>query len=145
MGGKGGSLWKQLTYRLSDQRSEISIMWNLRKQVQVFLLSSPFSLFLEHFSVSNVGLDFVHSIQEQVLEFLTFVMREYNIIKVMIMCLSFYSDMSFKGGGYLSIEDSHGSPRSIFLEEGFLDYLNKVLHEHHWSSCLLCAHLRCTQ
>ena len=71
------------------------------------------------------------------------------------MCLSFYSDMSFKGGGYLSIEDSHGSPRSIFLEEGFLDYLNKVLHEHHWSSCLssLCtpemhsivAHLRCTQ
>lgn len=56
MGGKGGSLWKQLTYRLSDQ-----------------------------------------------------------------------SDMSFKGGGYLSIEDSHGSPRSIFLEEGFLDYLNKEL------------------
>ncbi|XP_059457949.1 aminodeoxychorismate synthase, chloroplastic isoform X2 [Corylus avellana] len=56
MGGKGGSLWKQLTYRLSDQ-----------------------------------------------------------------------SDMTFKGGGYLLIEDAHGCTRNTFLEEGFLDFLNQEL------------------
>ncbi|KAG2723524.1 hypothetical protein I3760_02G173700 [Carya illinoinensis] len=56
MGGKGGSLWKQLTYRLSDQ-----------------------------------------------------------------------SDMTFKGGGYLLIEDADGSTKSKCLEEGFLDFLNKEL------------------
>lgn len=56
MGGRGGSLWKQLTFRLSDQ-----------------------------------------------------------------------SDMNCKGGGYLSIEDAQGSTTSVFLEDGFLDFLNKEL------------------
>jgi len=36
------------------------------------------------------------------------------------------SDGSSKGGGYLSTEDSQGSAETIFLEEGFLDFLNKV-------------------
>ncbi|KAA8534355.1 hypothetical protein F0562_031894 [Nyssa sinensis] len=55
MGGKGGSLWKQVTYRLSNK-----------------------------------------------------------------------SDMTFKGG-YISIEDAQGSSKSTFLEDGFLDFLNKEL------------------
>ncbi|KAF8389427.1 hypothetical protein HHK36_026122 [Tetracentron sinense] len=54
MGGKGGSLWKQVTFRLSDQ--------------------------------SNA-----------------------------------------KGGGYLSTEDAQGSVQSAFLEDGFLEFLNKEL------------------
>ena len=40
--------------------------------------------------------------------------------------LTFSSDGSSKGGGYLSTEDSQGSAETIFLEEGFLDFLNKV-------------------
>ncbi|KAL2324798.1 hypothetical protein Fmac_023856 [Flemingia macrophylla] len=59
MGGKGGSLWKQLTFRLSHQ-----------------------------------------------------------------------SDGNSKGGGYLSMEDSQGSAETIFLEEGFLDFLNKELQSY---------------
>jgi hypothetical protein len=37
--------------------------------------------------------------------------------------------MTFKGGGYLLIEDAHGCTRNTFLEEGFLDFLNQVLDE----------------
>lgn len=59
MGGKGGSLWKQITFRLSDQSEGCS-----------------------------------------------------------------------KGGGYLSLEDSQGSAKTIFLEDGFLDFLNKELQSH---------------
>ncbi|KAJ1406414.1 Para-aminobenzoate synthase, component I [Sesbania bispinosa] len=61
MGGKGGSLWKQLTFRLSDQ-----------------------------------------------------------------------SNGCPKGGGYLSMEDSQGSAKTIFLEEGFLDFLNKELQSYRY-------------
>ncbi|KAM1253035.1 hypothetical protein ACFX2J_040972 [Malus domestica] len=56
MGGKGGTLWKQLTYKLSDR-----------------------------------------------------------------------SDTTLKGSGFLSVEDAQGSNRSTFLEEGFLDFLEKEL------------------
>ncbi|XP_020210486.1 aminodeoxychorismate synthase, chloroplastic isoform X2 [Cajanus cajan] len=59
MGGKGGPLWKQLTFRLSHQRSS-------------------------------------------------------------------------KCGGYLSMEDSQGSAETIFLEEGFLDFLNKELQSYRY-------------
>lgn len=55
MGKKGGSLWKQLTFKLSDERS----------------------------------------------------------------------------GGHLSIEDAQGNVRSMFLEDGFLDFLNKELQSIH--------------
>ncbi|KAJ6357913.1 hypothetical protein OIU78_005697 [Salix suchowensis] len=41
--------------------------------------------------------------------------------------LSDQSDMDFKGGGYLSIEDTEGSIKSMFLEKGFLDFLNQEL------------------
>ncbi|QCE07952.1 para-aminobenzoate synthetase [Vigna unguiculata] len=41
--------------------------------------------------------------------------------------LSHQSDGSSKGGGYLSLEDSQGSAETIFLKEGFLDFLNKEL------------------
>ncbi|XP_058770014.1 aminodeoxychorismate synthase, chloroplastic-like isoform X2 [Vicia villosa] len=61
MGGKGGSLWKQLTFRLSD-----------------------------------------------------------------------HSDGCSKGGGFLSLEDSEGSAKTIFLEGGFLDFLNKELQSYHY-------------
>ncbi|KAK7279664.1 hypothetical protein RJT34_24720 [Clitoria ternatea] len=61
MGGKGGSLWKQLTFRLSDR-----------------------------------------------------------------------SDGSSNGGGYLSMEDSQGSSEKVFLEEGFLDFLNKELQSYRY-------------
>ncbi|XP_073223649.1 aminodeoxychorismate synthase, chloroplastic isoform X3 [Cicer arietinum] len=61
MGGKGGSLWKQLKFRLSDQ-----------------------------------------------------------------------SDGCSNGGGYLSLEDSEGSAKTIFLEGGFLDYLNKELQSYRY-------------
>ncbi|XP_039036089.1 aminodeoxychorismate synthase, chloroplastic-like [Hibiscus syriacus] len=56
MGGKGGYLWKQLTFRLSEE-----------------------------------------------------------------------SDAAGKRGGHLLIEDAEGSTNSKFLEEGFLEYLNKEL------------------
>ncbi|XP_027937515.1 aminodeoxychorismate synthase, chloroplastic-like isoform X2 [Vigna unguiculata] len=36
-------------------------------------------------------------------------------------------DGSSKGGGYLSLEDCQGSAETIFLKEGFLDFLNKEL------------------
>lgn len=39
---------------------------------------------------------------------------------------SFYSDVASKHGGQLLIEDAEGSITSTFLEEGFLEYLNKV-------------------
>ncbi|TKY51577.1 Aminodeoxychorismate synthase [Spatholobus suberectus] len=61
MGGKGGLLWKQLTFRLSNQ-----------------------------------------------------------------------SDGSSKGSGYLSMQDSQGSAETIFLEEGFLDFLNKELQSYRY-------------
>ncbi|GAV69983.1 GATase domain-containing protein/Chorismate_bind domain-containing protein/Anth_synt_I_N domain-containing protein [Cephalotus follicularis] len=41
--------------------------------------------------------------------------------------LSNESEKDFKGGGLLSIEDAQGFSRSIYLEEGFLDYLKKEL------------------
>ncbi|XP_047152310.1 aminodeoxychorismate synthase, chloroplastic [Vigna umbellata] len=41
--------------------------------------------------------------------------------------LSHQSDGSSKGGGYLSLEDCQGSSETIFLKEGFLDFLNKEL------------------
>ncbi|CAK7325483.1 unnamed protein product [Dovyalis caffra] len=41
--------------------------------------------------------------------------------------LSDQSDTDFKGGGYLSIVDTQGSTRSMFLEKGFLDFLNQEL------------------
>ncbi|KAF6155621.1 hypothetical protein GIB67_034716 [Kingdonia uniflora] len=56
MGGKGGSLWKQVMFKLSDRRNIIS-----------------------------------------------------------------------KSGGYLTIKDAEGSSQSTFLENGFLDFLNKEL------------------
>ncbi|OVA07756.1 Anthranilate synthase component I [Macleaya cordata] len=56
MGGKGGALWRQITFRLSDK-----------------------------------------------------------------------SDTIAKAGGYLSVEDAQGSVESIFLEDGFLNFLDKEL------------------
>lgn len=41
--------------------------------------------------------------------------------------LSDQSDVDFKGGGYLSIKDAQGSTKSMFLEKGFLDFLNQEL------------------
>ncbi|XP_048231809.1 aminodeoxychorismate synthase, chloroplastic isoform X2 [Ricinus communis] len=46
--------------------------------------------------------------------------------------LSHQSDMDFKGGGYLSIEDAQGSIRSVYLEKGFLDFLNQELQSFHY-------------
>lgn len=43
-----------------------------------------------------------------------------------LYCLS--SEGCSKGGGYLSLEDSQGSAKTIFLEDGFLDFLNKVIY-----------------
>jgi len=40
--------------------------------------------------------------------------------------LTFSSDGSSKGGGYLSLEDCQGYAETLFLKEGFLDFLNKV-------------------
>lgn len=39
------------------------------------------------------------------------------------------SNMTLKAGGYLLIEDAKGSIRSTFLEDGFFNFLNKVLRE----------------
>lgn len=38
-----------------------------------------------------------------------------------------FSDMTTKGGGYVSVEDAQGSTIKKFLEDGFLDTLKKVL------------------
>lgn len=40
------------------------------------------------------------------------------------------SDMAFKLGGLLSIEDSEGSIKSIYLEDGFFNFLNQVILEN---------------
>ncbi|KAF4348241.1 hypothetical protein G4B88_024475, partial [Cannabis sativa] len=61
MGGKGGSLWKHVTYRLADE-----------------------------------------------------------------------SDLTLRGGGYMTIEDVEGSTTETFLEEGFLDFLKRELLLFHY-------------
>ncbi|CAJ1976769.1 unnamed protein product [Sphenostylis stenocarpa] len=50
-----------------------------------------------------------------------------SLWKQLTFRLSHQSDGSSKGGGYLSMEDSQGSAETTFLEEGFLDFLNKEL------------------
>ncbi|XP_028782215.1 LOW QUALITY PROTEIN: aminodeoxychorismate synthase, chloroplastic-like, partial [Neltuma alba] len=62
MGGRGGSLWKQLSFRLSDQRNG-----------------------------------------------------------------------NLQGGGFMSIEDGQGSTKSMFLENGFFDFLNKELQSFRYN------------
>ncbi|CAL0300627.1 unnamed protein product [Lupinus luteus] len=52
--------------------------------------------------------------------------------KQLIFRLSDHSDGGSKGGGYLSTEDSQGSKEKIYLEEGFLDFLNKELQSYHY-------------
>ena len=37
-----------------------------------------------------------------------------------------FSRANFRSGGQLSIEDAQGNVRSMYLEDGFLDFLNKV-------------------
>lgn len=41
-----------------------------------------------------------------------------------------FSDMTFKGGGNLFIEDAQGSTSCTYLEDGFFEFLNKVCFEH---------------
>ncbi|KAF5186478.1 Anthranilate synthase component i [Thalictrum thalictroides] len=41
--------------------------------------------------------------------------------------LSSQSDIVATSGGYLSIEDAHGSVKIAYLEDGFLDFMNKEL------------------
>lgn len=48
----------------------------------------------------------------------------YYIKREWSLCNS--SDMSAKGG-HLSLQNDHGSTTETFLEDGFLDFLNKVL------------------
>ncbi|KAL2562510.1 hypothetical protein GLYMA_20G179400v4 [Glycine max] len=55
-----------------------------------------------------------------------------SLWKHLMFRLSHQSDGSSKGGGYLSTEDSQGSAETIFLEEGFLDFLNKELQSYHY-------------
>ncbi|CAN1237923.1 Aminodeoxychorismate synthase, chloroplastic [Linum grandiflorum] len=50
--------------------------------------------------------------------------------KQMTFKLSDKSGGDSKGGGHLSIEDSEGSTNSIFLENGFLDFLNQELQSY---------------
>ncbi|KAL2526435.1 Aminodeoxychorismate synthase [Abeliophyllum distichum] len=44
------------------------------------------------------------------------------------------SDMTLKGGGYLSIEGAKGSIRSTFLEDGFFNFLNKELQSFQYDA-----------
>ncbi|CAL1374303.1 unnamed protein product [Linum trigynum] len=53
-----------------------------------------------------------------------------SLWKQMTFKLPDRSDKAFKGGGYLSIQDSQGSTKSIFLENGFLDFLNQELQSY---------------
>lgn len=39
------------------------------------------------------------------------------------------SDRTCKGGGHLSVEDATGHVNCTFLEDGFFDYLNKVVYD----------------
>ncbi|KAH1139352.1 hypothetical protein AAZX31_10G200300 [Glycine max] len=55
-----------------------------------------------------------------------------SLWKQLVFRLSHQSDGSSKGGGYLSTEDSQGSAETIFLEEGFLDFLNKELQSYRY-------------
>ncbi|KAL3520683.1 hypothetical protein ACH5RR_018832 [Cinchona calisaya] len=52
--------------------------------------------------------------------------------KLVTFRLSNESDVALKSGGYLSIEDAQGAIQSIFLEDGFFDFLNKELHSFHY-------------
>lgn len=45
--------------------------------------------------------------------------------------------MTFRRGGNLSIEDGKGCIRTMFLEDGFLDFLNKVFGEYYFDNCVL--------
>ena len=42
-------------------------------------------------------------------------------------CIAFFSDTTLKGRGLLSVQDAQGSIKRSVLEEGFLDFLKKVL------------------
>uniref|UniRef100_I1LD19 aminodeoxychorismate synthase n=1 Tax=Glycine max TaxID=3847 RepID=I1LD19_SOYBN len=55
-----------------------------------------------------------------------------SLWKQLVFRLSHQSDGSSKGGGYLSTEDSQGSAETIFLEEGFLDFLNRELQSYRY-------------
>ncbi|XP_050210164.1 aminodeoxychorismate synthase, chloroplastic [Mercurialis annua] len=50
-----------------------------------------------------------------------------SLWKQMTFRLSYQSNMALNDGGYISIEDSRGSSRSMYLEEGFFDFLNQEL------------------
>ncbi|XP_058113604.1 aminodeoxychorismate synthase, chloroplastic isoform X2 [Magnolia sinica] len=50
-----------------------------------------------------------------------------SLWKQITFCLSDQSNVAARGGGYLSTQDAQGSVKSTFLEDGFLDFLNKEL------------------
>lgn len=104
MGAKGGSLWKQFTFRLSHKRFEY---FNL---VSIMAISLRFDL---------MPYIYLHS-------FLCIYKAIVLLLKVIHRCPSFVSDTASEGGGHLSIEDSQGSITNTFLEGGFLEFLNKV-------------------
>ena len=52
-----------------------------------------------------------------------------------------FTNMAFRRGGNLSIEDGQGCIRSIFLEDGFLDFLNKVFDEYYCGNCMFYSYL----
>lgn len=50
--------------------------------------------------------------------------------------LTFFSDRTCKGGGHLSVEDASGHVNNTFLEDGFFDYLNKVVYGSFFFQCV---------
>ncbi|MQL85184.1 hypothetical protein Taro_017702, partial [Colocasia esculenta] len=52
--------------------------------------------------------------------------------KQMTFWLSDLSNKASKGGGYLSTRDADGEKKTIFLNDGFLDFLDKELQSFHY-------------
>lgn len=84
MGSKGGPLWKQITFWLSDQRYVLRVY--------------PWICDL--------------------------IMVERGFI-YLILFFSLGANAA-RGGGYLSVRDSCGEKKTIFLKNGFLDFMDKV-------------------
>ncbi|XP_058182816.1 aminodeoxychorismate synthase, chloroplastic isoform X4 [Rhododendron vialii] len=83
-------------------------------------------LFGDHKANNTFWLD-SSSIEKKRARFSFFGGKSGSLWKQVTFRLSDQSDMTFKGGGNLFIEDAQGSTSCTYLEDGFFEFLNKEL------------------
>ncbi|KAK6929205.1 Chorismate-utilizing enzyme, C-terminal [Dillenia turbinata] len=83
-------------------------------------------LFGDHKAENTFWLD-SSSIEKERARFSYMGSKGGSLWKQLTYTLSNQSDTNLSGGGYLSTSDAQGSTRSLFLKDGFLNYLDKEL------------------